>query len=473
MTPPNESIQQNGFTKVLLNILLIVPMVVAGYLYGLAGINASNQVTSDHFIYDYREIYANHVQSRNDWGADSFLLFKVKKYYFGVLKYERPSLTDQTYAGLDLLSSFFNKLTEKNSQVRIAYYGDSGVEADLVTQTLRDSLQLIFGGSGVGFIPVVSRDPGFRQSITHYFSNLWRWESLENPRPMRKNPGISGNSFYTQQIDSISDQTAWISYRGKSFSSRTATFPTMRFFYGKNEIDQSNGFLEWEINQTRKSSTLDKNELLNEISLFDFPVSRIRIKANLPNSLPVYGCSIESKQGVILDNFALRGIDGSRLTRIPIALLKEFQHTLNYDLLIFSYGLNVTNPARKDYSEYEEKIIQLIKHYRKAFPDVPILIIGPPDKGMGGPGNWVSDPSVPRITKVMRKAAIKSETAFISLYEVMGGKGSMVRWVEKERPRLASTDYTHFNYEGADKISRELLHIFLAQTSTTHRREPK
>lgn len=72
MTPPNESIQQNGFTKVLLNILLIVPMVVAGYLYGLAGINASNQVTSDHFIYDYREIYANHVQSRNDWGADSF-----------------------------------------------------------------------------------------------------------------------------------------------------------------------------------------------------------------------------------------------------------------------------------------------------------------------------------------------------------------------------------------------------------------
>ena len=54
----------------------------------------------------------------------------------------------------------------------------------------------------------------------------------------------------------------------------------------------------------------------------------------------------------------------------------------------------------------------------------------------------------------------------------MGGQGSMVRWVEKERPRLASTDYTHFNYEGADKISRELLHVFLSQTSTSHRREP-
>ena len=107
MTPPNESIQQNGFTKVLFNILLIVPLVIAGYFYGLAGINAKKGGSSDDFIYDYREIYANHVQYRKEWGTDSFLLFKVKKYYFGVLKYERPSLTDQTYAGLDLLSSFF------------------------------------------------------------------------------------------------------------------------------------------------------------------------------------------------------------------------------------------------------------------------------------------------------------------------------------------------------------------------------
>jgi hypothetical protein len=126
MTPPNESIHQNGFTKVLLNILLIVPLVVAGYFYGLAAINAKKGDLSDDFIYDYREIYTNHVQYRKEWGTDSFLLFKVKKYYFGVLKYERPSLTDQTYAGLDVLSSFFNKLTEKNSQVRIAFYGDSG-----------------------------------------------------------------------------------------------------------------------------------------------------------------------------------------------------------------------------------------------------------------------------------------------------------------------------------------------------------
>jgi lysophospholipase L1-like esterase len=71
----------------------------------------------------------------------------------------------------------------------------------------------------------------------------------------------------------------------------------------------------------------------------------------------------------------------------------------------------------------------------------------------------------------MRRAAIRSEAAFISLYELMGGNGSMVRWVEKERPRLASTDYTHFNFEGADRISQQLFQLFLSETASLNQRE--
>lgn len=464
-----KSIQFNGFTKVLLNLLLIVPLVTISFHLGIAFLNNKEQVREE-YLYDYREIYNNHLQFRKWWGTDSLLPFRLKKHYSGVLKYEKPDTTNENYGGLNFLGSFFEKLIAKNTQVRIAYYGDSGIEADLVTQTLRDSLQKYFGGTGVGFLPITSRDPGYRQSINHYFSNLWRWESLENPSPMRNNPGISGNTFYTNQNDSIADQTAWISYRGKSFSPRTLTFPSMRFFYGKNENEGINGNLEWEIDGLVKTTLLEENELLNEIVFFDDPVNQIRIKANIPSGLPVYGCSIESKTGVIIDNFALRGIDGSRLVRIPKTLLKEFQQKLNYDLIVFSYGLNVINPARRDFYEYEEKIIRLIKHYRKAFPGIPILLIGPPDKGIGSPGNIVSDPSIPRITKVMRKAAIRNETAFISLYELMGGNGSMARWVENEKPRLASTDYTHFNYKGADKISQQLFNIFLTETNSLPQR---
>jgi lysophospholipase L1-like esterase len=464
--PDSPDIQKSGFTRVLYIFLLALPLVSLNYRISLAFLEGKAEVKTNVFIYDYREIYAGHLKFKKWWGNDSLLLFSLKKYYWGVLRYEKPDTGDQTYNGLYFLESFFHRLNEKNSQVRIAYYGDSGIEADLVTQTLRDSLQKNFGGTGVGFLPITSRDPGYRQSIHHYFSNLWRWETLENPSPMRKNPGISGNTFYSTQNDSIAEARAWISYRGKSFSPRTAIFPTLRFFYGKNENEGSNGNIEWEINGLQEAANLVGNGLLNELRLFDQPVTQIRIKANIPSGLPVYGCSIESETGVILDNFALRGIDGSRLIRIPKGLLAEFQRKLNYDLLIFSYGLNLINAGQKAISAYEEKINRLMKHYRQAFPGVPILLIGPPDKGLGSPGNIVSDPHIPAITKVMRKAAITNEVAFISLYELMGGNGSMARWVEKERPRLASTDYTHFNLDGADKISREILNIFLLQTNS-------
>ncbi|NBU36552.1 MAG: hypothetical protein EBS35_08260, partial [Bacteroidetes bacterium] len=172
-----KSIQFNGFTKVLLNLLLIVPLVTISFHLGIAFLNNKEQVREE-YLYDYREIYNNHLQFRKWWGTDSLLPFRLKKHYSGVLKYEKPDTTNENYGGLNFLGSFFEKLIAKNTQVRIAYYGDSGIEADLVTQTLRDSLQKYFGGTGVGFLPITSRDPGYRQSINHYFSNLWRWESL-------------------------------------------------------------------------------------------------------------------------------------------------------------------------------------------------------------------------------------------------------------------------------------------------------
>jgi hypothetical protein len=42
------------------------------------------------------------------------------------------------------------------------------------------------------------------------------------------------------------------------------------------------------------------------------------------------------------------------------------------------------------------------------------------------------------------------------LYDVMGGEGSMVHWVEDE-PALAVKDYIHFTPKGASKVGRALV----------------
>ena len=76
--------------------------------------------------------------------------------------------------GVSSLSHFFqalNNAKKRKQKVRIAYFGDSMIEGDLISQDLRTSMQDVFGGNGVGFVPVTSIVAGFRKSITHSFGN--------------------------------------------------------------------------------------------------------------------------------------------------------------------------------------------------------------------------------------------------------------------------------------------------------------
>ena len=55
-----------------------------------------------------------------------------------------------------------NLKREKIIKIRIAYLGDSMIEGDLITQTLRELLQKEYGGQGVGFLPIFSNVVVFR-----------------------------------------------------------------------------------------------------------------------------------------------------------------------------------------------------------------------------------------------------------------------------------------------------------------------
>ncbi|KAA3628041.1 MAG: hypothetical protein DWQ02_19540, partial [Bacteroidetes bacterium] len=87
-----------------------------------------------------------------------------------VILSSHSATTETLYSGQEYLRSFFEALLKSGGQTRIAYYGDSSIERDLITQTVRDSLQKMFGGSGVGFVPVTSHLKGFRRSVYLNFS---------------------------------------------------------------------------------------------------------------------------------------------------------------------------------------------------------------------------------------------------------------------------------------------------------------
>ena len=118
-----------------------------------------------------------------------------------------------------------------NRQVRVAWFGDSFSEADIVVGDLRDTLQSLYGGNGVGFMPVTFEAPGFRRTIIHQF-NGWDTRSFIT-HPQATDLGIAGTVYKP-------DSGAFVGYDGTSkFYKHTKKFNRIRLFYtseNKNSI---------------------------------------------------------------------------------------------------------------------------------------------------------------------------------------------------------------------------------------------
>lgn len=372
------------------------------------------------------------------------------------------------YQGVAHLLPFFQELHQRRGQLRIAYYGDSSIEGDLICMTLRDSLQRQYGGRGVGFVPITTIHPGFRRSVHQAASNNWNRNTVGSTNKLQLLRGISGEYFTPQKKHPTTDSSKtathnagyWASFRGSKWFDRTRSFDQARLFYGRPKLDSlppPKAYLTVKAHQRSRQYVLQPKAPVNSLTLLDTLSHRVRLDFEGPADFPLYGLSLESKKGIIVDNFPLRGSDGGSLRGIPVSILKAFQKELDYDLIIFQFGLNVLNPDLKDYSWYQKKIEKLIDHYQVAMPEVPILLLGVSDRGTKIEGKMQTDPCIPYITDAQRKAAHNKGVAFFSLYEAMGGAGTMVDWVEHKKPKLANNDYTHFTFRGARKMSNYLL----------------
>ncbi len=331
-----------------------------------------------------------------------------------------------TYQGLESLTRFFEALRDGQEQVRIAYFGDSSIEGDLISQTFRDGLQRRFGGHGVGFVPITSKFPAFRRSVRHSFSRNWATVSLEMPNYLGYPRGISGayylaggpipSSRDSVQADTLAAPSAktdpfWVEYRGSGSFEHSGAFSVVRLFYGPSMTTGSNRPPRvWvKAGEDIRNRPLSGQALVNTELLADTLISKVRIGFEVDAHRPIYGVSLESETGVVVDNFSSRGNNGYALRRITQNSLSAFQENLDYDLVILQFGLNVIDPRLKDFSWYERQLDKVIAHFQEALPGVPILLIGVSDKGIRINGKMQTDPSVPLITETQRRAAEKHQ----------------------------------------------------------------
>lgn len=368
------------------------------------------------------------------------------------------SISDYGAESVKGMTSFFEALKniKTKKKVRIAWFGDSMVEGDLITQDLRYLLQKRFGGSGVGIVPITSVTAGFRQTIQHTFSENWTNKNLLDPYSNADILGITGYVFKPQpalKIDTnhIDDhQLSWVKYKG-SRQKGLDKFYRARLFYGASE---SNNMVNVNLNSSKKITIeLDGKKAVNvaDIKLSE-PCSEIKFTFLNQQKLPVYAVSLESDTGVIVDNLSFRGNSGLPLTKIPEEILKGFDEENQYDLIILQYGMNAVSPTNKEYHWYQRGLDKMVKHIQKSFPNAAILFVGVPDKGYKQDGQYITNPGVPFVVEAEKQVAQNNGIAFWNLFEAMGGYNSMVKWAEADTS-LANKDYTHFNFRGASKVA--------------------
>lgn len=344
------------------------------------------------------------------------------------------------------LKNFFNQLKNSKSKlVRVAHYGDSMIEGDLVTADLRQEFQRKFGGEGVGFLGLTSQDTKFRQTTSQRFSNNWETAAIYSSNPKNLPVGISGEIFIPQG-------NSWVEFETSKRYRTVKSFTKFRLFYSHAKSSEVKYTIDGSTNGTIKLKP--GNGVQEAVVEVGKNASKLRLDFSNEQAY-FYGASLEGGNGVYIDNLPLRGNSGVDLKNIPSDVLKDFARILDYDLIILEFGLNAAGSVTSRYDWYEREMVAVVNHLKAAFPRASILMISAHDKSVRKGSQFVTDPAVVTLLKSQMNIAKNANVSFWNMFEAMGGINSMPKWVDANPP-LAFKDYTHFNGQGAEKIANML-----------------
>lgn len=352
--------------------------------------------------------------------------------------------SDSTMRGM---THFYEALTNRstlNRPVRIAYFGDSFIEADILTGDLRAMFQNKFGGCGVGYVSVTSKIAGFRPTVLHSFDG---WESHS----------VTDSTFFDDARQDLSNhyfiagQGASVTLKGqRKYASRLDSCRISTFYFHTSD----SLILSASINGGAPVSYHFSGAESIQAATVEGNIRNICWKVEKVDSVATfYGVTMDGEEGITLDNFSTRGSGGQQLGRIPMATLKAYNRLRTYDLIVLQYGLNVAFQEGKDYSYYKAPMAKVVNRLKEAFPEASILIVGIGDREYKDEnGELRTMPGVKNLIRYQQALAAETHVAFWNLFQAMGGEGSMVEMVNS-KPSMANYDYTHINFRGGKHIA--------------------
>lgn len=350
---------------------------------------------------------------------------------------------DETARGMAPLYEALHHSRTLDRPVRIAYLGDSFIEVDILTSSLRTLLQKKFGGSGVGYVDMAPPYADNRSTVRQRYGG---WDThcvLDKGKYDRNRLNLSGRYF-------VPKGTAWTELSGvKQWGLDSAEVHTLYL--------RSTGSLQVGIKPDGGSMFALHTEGTGQVEALSYKAKAGKVRWQIPGATGTtcWGVAEESRQGVIVDNFSLRGCSGSLLAEIPQTNLAELNAVRPYDLVVIQYGLNVANKKQQNYSNYAKQMKVVVEHLKQAFPQAGILVVGVGDREDRINGELRTLPGILALSRYQQNLAAECHVAFWNLYQGMGGEGSIRRMAEA-KPAEAGKDYTHINLRGGERVAKAL-----------------
>ncbi len=328
----------------------------------------------------------------------------------------------------------------EQTPLRIIHYGDSQIEEDRITGTIREWLQAHFGGSGPGMMP--ARQVATPRVVGSSSVELQRF-LIYGDASLR-----AGIRQYGPYGDFVRlDTTATLNYSSlRSRDRETSTFDRMTLVAGRLRSPLV-------VSAGGRTETVQPDGDALSFVRFELADSSTRASLTVSGAADLYGVLLDGKSGVRMDNVPMRGSSGSVFTSMDSAQLRSFYREENVRLILLQYGGNSVPYLNTDASvtDFLETVRRQILHVQELAPDAKIIFIGPSDMSTVVSGKRQTYPRLPALVDSLKVSAVACGAAYWDIYGVMGGENSMVQWVSAQ-PALAGSDYVHFTLAGSTRV---------------------
>ena len=349
------------------------------------------------------------------------------------------------------LSAFYEKLYQlrktKKGVVNIVHIGDSHIQADLLTNTVRQLIQMQFGNAGRGFI-FPGRIARTNEPQNIYTSSDANWEAKRIVFTDQALPiGLGASTVRTLQTDA-------------KFIVKTLDGPSLNY-----RFDEVSVFYEKDstsFNLAIKDSvgrslayvgpyTTEAFPNFSRVSL-PYPVHQIELQALTPvaaqNQITLFGLSLTKKsRGVVYHSI---GGNGAKFKHYNEAkYFFEQTKCLSPDLFIISLGTNEAMEYPYIDKQFYEQAENFVKRLTQENPNSLFIITTPSDFYRK---RTRRNPGVENIHSQLIQLADKNNLASWDLYNVLGGKHSADRWKKNNLLQSDGVHSTRAGYELQGKL---------------------